>query len=420
MPTHQNPPALGVIDLRSDTVTVPSEAMREAMARAPVGDDVYGEDPTTNRLQEAVAALLGKEAALFVPSGVMGNQLAIKAHTQPGDEVLVDSESHIFHYETAAPSIISGVQLHCVESDWGELSAEHSARIRERIRPSAYYYPRTSLLCLEQTHNRYSGAVLSAETAHAASSLAREHGLALHCDGARFWNACVAGGENANLNTTISANAAAFDSLSLCLSKGLGAPVGSVLVGTRSMITIAHKWRKILGAGMRQTGMLAAAGLYALEHNLPLLAHDHRRARLFAELIAADGAETDGAQTNAAQTEAETEAETSPVSVDLRRVQTNIVVFSLRSLVGASVGSPAGSSASSLAGSSASEADFLERCKRHGVLLGSIKAGVMRAVFHHHISDDDVRRAAAVVRRSAEESAKESTQESAGENAQKA
>jgi threonine aldolase len=343
-----------LIDLRSDTVTTPTEAMRYAMVRAPVGDDVYGEDPTTNRLQATVAELLGKEAGLFVPSGVMGNQLAIKAQTQAGDEVLVDSESHIFHYETAAPSIISAVQLHCVESDWGVMNEAQMAAVRERIRPSAYYYPRTSLLCLENTHNRYSGAVMPLASIEACAALAREHGLALHCDGARFWNACAASGMSPR------AYAAGFDTLSVCLSKGLGAPVGSVLVGTRKMIDVARKWRKILGGGMRQTGILAAAGLHALEYHQSLLAADHANARLFADILAASS--------------------TDAVSVDVERVQTNIVVFSVAARRGLSA---------------AAAADALvESCKQRGILLASIKPGVVRAVFHFQVSADEAEKAA--------------------------
>jgi threonine aldolase len=324
------------IDLRSDTVTTPTEAMREAMCRAPVGDDVYGEDPTTNRLQESVAAMFGKEAALFVPSGTLGNQLAIKAHTEPGDEVLVDSESHIFHYETAAPSIISNVQLRCVLSDWGVMGEETLASLKASVRPSTYYYPRTRLLCLENTHNRYGGAVLPLSTIEACAAFACEHGLGFHCDGARLWNACAA----SDIEPRVYGEH--FDTLSVCLSKGLGAPVGSVLVGTRALIDKAHKWRKILGSGMRQTGMLAAAGLYALEHHRSLLQGDHERAKGFAKLLS-----------------------DSPLfDVDMQRVQTNIVLFSCKVDI----------------------ARLVEECGRDGILFASIQAGVARVVFHHQVS----------------------------------
>jgi threonine aldolase len=341
------------IDLRSDTVTKPTDAMREAMAQADVGDDVYGEDPTVNRLQETVAELFGKEAALFVPSGTMGNQLAIKAHTQPGDEVLVDAESHIVHYETAAPSIISNVQLHCFHSDWGQLYDAHIEALGNAVRPSTYYFPHTRLLCLEQTHNRYGGAVLEKETFLRAEAFARSRGLALHCDGARLWNACAASGVSPR------EYAEHVDTLSVCLSKGLGAPVGSVLVGSRRHIDIAHKWRKILGAGMRQVGVLAAAGLYALEHHLPLLHNDHVHANTFAQMLAASGL----------------------VNVNLARVQTNIVVFTL---------------AETLRGVCSME-QLVEQCAKRGVLIASIKQGVARAVFHHQVSSAKAAEAAATI-----------------------
>jgi threonine aldolase len=341
------------IDLRSDTVTKPTDAMREAMAQADVGDDVYGEDPTVNRLQETVAELLGKEAALFVPSGTMGNQLAIKAHTQAGDEVLVDAESHIFHYETAAPSVISNVQLHCFQSDWGQLYDAHIEALGSAVRPSTYYFPHTRLLCLEQTHNRYGGAVLEQQTFRRAEAFARSRGLALHCDGARLWNACAA--------SSISPREYAehVDTVSVCLSKGLGAPIGSVLAGSRKQMDIAHKWRKILGGGMRQVGVLAAAGLYALEHHLPLLHNDHIHAINVARTLAASGL----------------------VNVDIARVQTNIVVFAL---------------AETVMGACSME-QLVQGCAERGVLIASIKQGVARAVLHHQVSTAEADEAAATI-----------------------
>ncbi len=339
-----------MIDLRSDTVTVPTEPMRDAMARARVGDDVYGEDPTVNELQEYAAELLGKEAALFVPSGTLGNQLAIKVHTSPGNEVLVDSESHIFHYETAAPSIISGVQLHCLESNVGVMP---EATVRAALRPNTYYFPETTLLCLENTHNRYGGTILPLENIRQCERVAREHGLAFHCDGARLWNACAASG------ISPAAYSVPFDTLSVCLSKGLGAPVGSLLVGSRKHIEKALKWRKILGAGMRQVGILAAAGLYVLHHHQALLVQDHTNARRFAETVRDSGL----------------------ASIDMERVQTNLVVFSCHESIDAAVSGNA----------------VVERCKRDGVLLSSIKAGVVRVVFHHQVSAAQTDEAAQIV-----------------------
>jgi threonine aldolase len=265
-----------VIDLRSDTVTRPSAAMRVLMASADVGDDVFGEDPTVNRLQERVAEILGKEAALFVPSGTMGNQLCIKVHTQPGDEVIAERGAHVFQYETAGAAFLSSVQIHTVEGKRGLLRPED---IEDAIRPEIYYMPKTRLVCLENTHNRAGGTIYPLEVIRAVYNVALARGLSLHLDGARLWNASVATG------IAPADYCAYFDSVSVCLSKGLGAPVGSVIAGSASFIGEARHYRKIFGGGMRQAGILAAAGIYALENNIPRLAEDHANAHLLAELL---------------------------------------------------------------------------------------------------------------------------------------
>jgi threonine aldolase len=270
-----------MIDLRSDTVTRPTPAMRRAMAEAEVGDDVFGEDPTVRRLEEAVAALLGTEAALFVPSGVMGNQIALALHTRPGDEVVLAERSHVYHYESGAPGRISGVQLRPVGDATGILRPGDLAPVRG----AHDWEPRTRLVCLENTINKSGGRVYPLEALCATAAAARAAGLALHLDGARLWNAAVATG------TPEAAFAAPFDTVTVCLSKGLGAPVGSLLAGTAATMREARRLRKLLGGGMRQVGVLAAAGLLALDHR-PHLADDHRRARRLADALAATGAFT--------------------------------------------------------------------------------------------------------------------------------
>jgi threonine aldolase len=263
-----------IIDLRSDTVTLPSREMKEAMMNAPLGDDIYGEDPTANAFQQEMMELFGMEAALFVPTGVMSNQLAIKAWTSAGDEIIVERESHIFNYETSAPAMWSAVQLNTIESDLGVFRLSD---IEAAIRPSEYYYPKTSLVCIENTHNRYGGTIYPIEDIRELQSFCRQHGLPLHLDGARIWNAHIATG------TPLRAVGNAVDSISICFSKGLGAPVGSMLLGPRDLIERAHRYRKIFGGGMRQVGILAAAAQFAVKNHLPRLATDHERAARFAE-----------------------------------------------------------------------------------------------------------------------------------------
>ncbi|MGZ3449561.1 MAG: low-specificity L-threonine aldolase [Polyangiales bacterium] len=266
------------IDLRSDTVTRPTPAMREAMARAEVGDDVYGEDPTVHRLQAEVAQILGKEAGLFVSSGTMGNQLAIFAQCRPGDEVVVGEGSHSVWYETGAGAAIAGVQF-AIAGIGGLFDV---AELETAIKPSAYWYPKTSMMAIEDTHNRAGGKVWPIAQLRAVTEAARSRGLATHLDGARLWNAAVATG------TSPKDRAAPFDTVTVCLSKGLGAPVGSVLCGSSEFVARARRLRKMLGGGMRQVGVLAAAGLHALEHHRARLAKDHENARALGEALAKD------------------------------------------------------------------------------------------------------------------------------------
>jgi threonine aldolase len=269
--------AMPPIDLRSDTVTKPSAGMREAMARAEVGDDVYGEDPSLAALQERVAALLGKEAALFVPSGTMSNQLALGALTRPGDEVICDANAHVAGFEAGALAALWGVQPRTLPAERGLLDP---AAVDAAIRAPAEHYPSPAVLEVENTHNRGGGAVYPLPLLRALAEVALRHGLAVHMDGARLWNACAASGlapaDYASHATTVS----------VCLSKGLGAPVGSVLAGPRDVIADARRLRRRLGGGMRQAGILAAAGLYALDHHVARLAEDHEHARLLAARLA--------------------------------------------------------------------------------------------------------------------------------------
>lgn len=325
-----------MIDLRSDTFTTPDDGMREAMARAPVGDDVYGEDPSLNALQDRMAELFGMEAALFVPSGTMGNQVSIALHASTGDEVIADADAHIFHYENAATAVIARSQIHGVKSESGAMAVDD---VRAAIRPSAYYYPRTALIAVENSHNRHGGTVIPLEHVAQLHALAQEHGIAMHCDGARIWNACAA------LECTPQQAAQYFDTISVCMSKGAGAPVGSLILSSRTRIEQARRWRKMLGGGMRQAGILAAAALYALDHVVPKIPADHVRARRFAERL----------------------SKVEGISVDLERVQTNIVAFQVPGIEDASV---------------------VQACTARGLLIAPIKSGTLRCVFYHQISDE--------------------------------
>jgi len=336
-----------IIDLRSDTVTKPSKEMMEAIICAKLGDDVYGEDPTVNELQEYVADLLGKEAAIFVPTGTMSNQIGVKIHTNPGDEVIIEKDAHIFYFETAAPAIISNVQMRTLPSLYGAMNIND---IEEAIRPDVYYFPKTTLICLENTHNRHGGAILSLDYFNIIGKIAKEKDIAFHLDGARIWNASVATG------IKLKDYVRPFDSISVCLSKGLGSPSGSVLVGTKEKINLAKKWRKILGGGMRQVGILAAAGLYAVKNNIERLVEDHENAKYFAkEISSIDG-----------------------ISIDFAKIETNMVVFA----------PPKNMTATEL----------VAKCKEKCLLFNAIDKNKLRIVFHLDISRKDTQKASEIMK----------------------
>lgn len=286
------------IDLRSDTVTRPSEAMRQAMATAEVGDDVFGDDPTVIRLEKMVAELFGREAALFVPSGTMGNQVCLKTISQPGDEVICEEGAHIFNYEVAAAAAFSGLLFHVVKGTRGVMTA---AEIRPLIRENNIHAPRTRIIAIENTHNRAGGTIFPLEEMEAIRNLADERGLLIHLDGARIWNAHVV------TEVPLAEYARLVDTMSVCLSKGLGAPIGSMVIGDQDFILDARRTRKMFGGGMRQVGIIAAAGIYAIEHNIARLVEDHDNAWYLAEAIS----EIDG------------------IYIDLDSVQTNIVVMDI-------------------------------------------------------------------------------------------
>jgi threonine aldolase len=335
-----------MIDLRSDTVTKPTLAMREAMARAEVGDDVYGEDPTVNRLQDLAAAKLGKEAGLFVPSGTMGNLASILAHCQRGDEVILGNKAHTFLFEAGGISALGGVHSCQIENQPdGTLNLE---AVRQAIRSRDAHFPITRLVALENTHNRCGGVVLSSAYTRAAGDLAHEHGLKLHLDGARLFNAAVAQGvEAAEL-------AEPADSVTFCLSKALSAPVGSVIVGDREFIDKAHRVRKMLGGGMRQAGILAAAGIVALETMIDRLAEDHARARILAERL----------------------SRIPGVALDSGLPATNMIFIHLLPETGLMA------------------AEVVARLKERGVLVGAVGKRQFRLVTHYWIDDAGIDRAA--------------------------
>jgi threonine aldolase len=272
--------AESIIDLRSDTVTRPSAGMREALARAEVGDDVFGDDPTVKRLEERMAALLGTEAAVYVPSGTMSNTLALLSQTSPGDEVILDRRCHIFNYEVGAASVLGGLQLFPMDGPAGLLPIE---ALPAAVRPANIHHPRTTLVAIENTHNRAGGRIYPFDQIEAVSRFARERGLRIHMDGARLANASVKTG------IPFERYGALVDSISFCFSKGLGAPVGSVLMSDAATIAKARVWRKRLGGGMRQVGILAAACLYALDRNVARLAEDHERAARIGRMVEESG-----------------------------------------------------------------------------------------------------------------------------------
>ena len=303
-----------IVDLRSDTVTKPTADMRRAMAEAEVGDDVFGDDPTVNRLQARVATLFGRDAALFVPSGTMGNQVCLAAHTQPGDEVLFEAHAHIFDYEVAAAAVLSGILTHPIVGTRGVFSAED---VRSRIRPVDVHCARTRVVAVENTHNVSGGTIFPLDEIERIAAVCRERDLRFHLDGARIWNAHVATG------IPLADYGQYFDSISVCFSKGLGCPVGSMVIGSAALIERAHRIRKRFGGGMRQVGILAAAVLYALDHHVDRMATDHDNARYLAtELCTLPGVEIDleATQTNIVYLEVAGTGKTgADVEAELRR-----------------------------------------------------------------------------------------------------
>lgn len=334
------------IDLRSDTVTKPSADMRKAMMNADVGDDVYGEDPSVNKLQRRIAELFGKEAALFVPSGTMGNEICIKVHTQPGDEIIVDQDSHIFVYETAGPSLLSGVQMMPIAGRSGVMTIE---QIKIVIRPSIYYLPRTKLICIENTHGRSSGSIYPLDEIKKISEIALNSNIKMHLDGARLWNASVETG------IPLHEYAKYFDSISVCFSKGLGAPIGSIIIGKQEFIEEARKYRKIFGGGMRQVGMLAAAALYAIDHNIERLKEDHQKARYFALEL----------------------KHFEQIYIDMNQIQTNMVI-------------------ADISRTDKPQFEVLDLLKAHGILLTPERHSSIRAVMHLDVSIPQVDKAVKV------------------------
>jgi threonine aldolase len=337
---------MNIIDLRSDTVTRPTPGMRRAMAEAEVGDDVFGEDPTVNRLQDMVAEILGAEAALFVPSGTMGNEICIHCHTQPGAEIICEAGSHFLHYEAGAMAALSGAQARTIAGNRGVITA---TQIEEALRSDIYYHPRSRLIALENTHNLAGGTIFPLEEMQRIRQLARSRGLAMHLDGARLWNASAASG------IAPREYCRHFDSVSVCFSKGLGAPIGSAVAGTKEFIAGARRIRKMFGGGMRQAGIIAAGAIYGLQHHRERLAEDHANARRLAEALHGRGG----------------------IDIDRDTVQTNIVVLNI-------------------AKTKLSVAAAVEALKRENVLVVAFGATTLRAVTHLDVSAGDIERAIAV------------------------
>ncbi|GHO50085.1 low-specificity L-threonine aldolase [Ktedonospora formicarum] len=336
------------VDLRSDTVTLPTPEMREAMYRAEVGDDVYGEDPTINRLQEMAAEITGKEAALFVPTGTMGNAIAILTHAGRGQSVIVGSESHIYHYEAGGASSLGGAPMYVVPTlSSGMLDLE---RLRDGIagQEDVHVAP-TGLICVENTHNRCGGTVLTVEQLESIASITHEHSIPLHMDGARIFNAAVA------LRIPVSELVRPVDSLMFCLSKGLSAPVGSMLVGSKEFIGRAMRTRKMLGGGMRQAGFIAAAGIVALENMVARLAEDHARCKRLAQGL----------------------MDMPQIEVNLDTVMTNMVIFRVLDTNQQPLNSE-------------ETERFLLAAREQGILMGQLGSGRVRAVTHYGIEDDHI------------------------------
>ena len=339
-----------MIDLRSDTVTQPTEGMRKAMSNAVLGDDVLGDDPTVIELQNKAAKILGKETALYVPSGTMSNIVATRTHTSPGDEIITEAHSHVYRYEGGAFAALSGCSIALVHAENGLMTPEEVSSSIRKAEGSLSHYPNGSLVCVENTSQGGGGTVYSQETLDAICKAAKEKDCKLHMDGARLFNAAVASG------TDPARMVRDFDTISICFSKGLGAPVGSVLVGSKKDLAEAHRWRKMFGGGMRQAGVIASAGLYALENNIDRLQEDHKKARKLAEAL-----------------------DIMPnFSVNLDTVQSNIVF----------IGVGKGNTKKVIT-------DFSEE----GVDILEIDDSTIRAVFHLHITDEDLGKAIEVFKR---------------------
>jgi threonine aldolase len=346
--TVENTSPIAIADLRSDTVTKPTPEMRRAMFEAEVGDDVYAEDPTVNKLEQRAAEIFAREAAIFVPTGSMGNQIAIKIHTRPGQEIICEERGHIFNYEMASLASFSGCLVRPIYADGGTL---HWEQIKKKIAGKTYYLAQTGLISLENTHNMAGGTVYPTAVAEEICDNAHEQGLPVHLDGARVFNAATA------LGKPVAEITKKFDSLMFCLSKGLGAPVGSLLVGTRAFIAEARKYRKALGGGMRQAGILAAAGLIALEKMPARLHEDHANAKFLA-----------------------TELSNLPgISIDVTSVQTNIVV-------------------ADISGTGMSGTELIRRVGEKGLKIGSGFGDMVRFVTHMDVDRAACERAVQVVR----------------------
>jgi threonine aldolase len=331
-----------VIDLRSDTVTQPTPDMRRAMTTAPLGDDVLGDDPTVNRLEEVSAERLGKEASVFLPSGTMGNLIGVAVNARSGEEIIADAEAHVFLYEAAGAAAVAGVQIQPVTTTAGIMSPE---QIDAAVRPrDDSHYPLSAALFLENTHNRHGGVVWPLDALRAASDTAHAHGLRVHLDGARIFNASVA------LGVDVADIAAPADTVTFCLSKGLACPAGSLFCGSKETVDQARRWRKRLGGAMRQTGVLAAAGLIAFDTMIDRLAEDHANARTLAEGL----------------------AELPGVRCELSRVQTNLVYFDV---------------------ANATAAEFQEACRRRGLLGEATERQRVRFVTHYGITAADIQSA---------------------------
>ena len=331
-----------MVDLRSDTVTKPTDEMRQLIATAKVGDDVLGDDPTIIALQNMISELLDKEAALFVPSGTMSNAIAIRTHTKPGDEIITESTSHIYIYEGGGYAALSGCSVALVPGKLGIMTPEDVEKAIRKSDGSLGHFPNGSLVCVENTSNRGGGTCYSQENLDAIAKVAHENDCAVHMDGARLFNAAIATGTNPARIVRD------YDSISICLSKGLGSPVGSLLVGSSEFIAQAHRWRKMFGGGMRQAGVIAAAGIYALEHNISRLDDDHKRANKLASAI----------------------NEMDMFSVNIEGVQTNMVYIEINGDLNAN--------------------QVVEKLAEHDVHVLALGDNLLRAVTHIHITDEDI------------------------------